>query len=155
MAVKLTKEGYENLRKELVFLQTTKRQEVIKAIEEARAHGDLKENAEYDAAKEAQGHLEKRIAELDDMLSAASVLDDEQIDASKVYLGAKVTIRDLNKNAEFQWQLLSPAEADFAQGKISAESPVGNALIGKEEGDEVEINIPAGTLKYKILKIER
>ena len=152
---KLTREGYEKLREELVYLQTTKRQECIKAIEAARAHGDLKENAEYDAAKEAQGLLEKRIAELDDMLSAATVLDDIEIDSSKVYLGAKVKIHDLTNDKELNYMLLSPAEANFAEGKISAESPVGKALIGKAEGDEVEISIPAGTLKYKILKIER
>jgi len=155
MASKLTQEGYEKLRKELDFLQTTKRQEVIQAIAVARAHGDLKENAEYDAAKNEQAFLEKRIADLDDILSDSVIIDETDIDTSKVYLGAKVTLLDKKRKKEVLYMLVSQAEANFADGKISADSPVGAALLGKGEGDDVEISIPAGVLQYTVLKIAR
>jgi len=153
--LRLTREGYEKLRNELNYLQTTKRREIVKAIETARAHGDLRENAEYDSAKNEQAHLEKRIAELDDKLSQAVILDNDEIDTSKVYLGAIVTLQDLEKNTEVIYTLVNKEEANFNDGKISIDSPVGKALIGKEIQDEVKVTIPRGTLQYKILKIER
>lgn len=155
MGAKLTQEGYEKLKKELVYLQTTKRKEVIEAIAKARAHGDLKENAEYDAAKNEQAFLEKRVAELDDILADATVIDEANIDSSKAYLGATLTLHDMGKDREMQYMLVSKEEASFKEGKISIESPVGKHLLGKSVGDEVEITIPAGTLRYKLLQIER
>ena len=154
MAIKLTREGYEKLRKEFVYLTTTKRKEIVKAIALARAHGDLRENAEYDAAKNEQGLVEKRIAELQEMLTGSSILN-EDIDTSRVYLGARVTIHDITKNKELQYMFVNKEEAHLADGKISIESPVGKALLGKSAGDVVTITIPAGTLQYKIVKIER
>ncbi len=155
MSTHLTREGLEKLQKELEFLRTTKRKEIIEAIAVAREKGDLRENAEYDAAKEAQGYLEKRIAELTDQLSHVVILDDQDIDNSKIVIGAKVTLKDIGKDTKILYHLVSQAEADFANGKISMISPVGKALLNKEVGDEVQVKIPAGTLKYKVLKIER
>ena len=155
MATKLTEEGYEKLRGELEYLQTTKRQEIIRAIAAARAHGDLSENAEYDAAKNEQALLEKRISELDATLSNAVILDESNIDSSKAYLGATLTIHDITKDKELCYMLVSKEEASFNEGKISIDSPVGKALLGKEINDEVEVSIPAGIFRYKIKKIER
>jgi len=155
MGSKLTREGYEKLKKELEYLQTTKRREVIDAIATARAHGDLRENAEYDAAKNEQGYLEKRIAELDDILANATVIDDSQIDNSKAYLGATLTLQDLDKDKEIRYMLVSKEEASLKEGKISIDSPVGKQLLGKPIDSLVEVTIPAGTLRYKIIKIER
>ena len=155
MGAKLTKEGYEKLKEELLYLQTTRRKEVVAAIAAAREHGDLKENAEYDAAKNEQGFLEKRIAELNDVLAEATVIDDSLMDSSKALLGATLTILDINNKKELNYKLVDQEEANFREGKISVDSPVGKGLLGKEVGDEIEINIPAGTLKYKLLKIER
>jgi len=155
MGAKLTREGYEKLKKELVYLQTTKRREVIDAIAKARAHGDLKENAEYDAAKNEQAFLEKRVAELDDILADATVLDESNMDCSKAYLGATLTLHDIGNDRELKYMLVSKEEASFKDGKISIDSPVGKHLLGKAVGEEVEITIPAGTLRYKLLQIER
>ncbi len=154
MGLKLTREGYEKLREELDYLSSTKRREITKAIERARAHGDLRENAEYDSAKNEQGLVEKRIAELTEMLSSAAILN-EEIDSSKVYLGARVQMHDMVNNKKLQYMIVSKEEAQLREGKISIESPVGKALLGKSVGDIVEITIPAGTLEYKIEKIER
>jgi len=155
MGSKLTREGYEKLKKELLYLQTTKRREVVNAIATARAHGDLRENAEYDVAKNEQGLLEKRIAELDEILSSATVIDDSQIDNSKAYLGATLTLHDLERDKELKYMLVSKEEANLKEGKISIESPVGKQLLAKTIDDVIEVTIPAGTLRYKILKIER
>ncbi len=155
MGAKLTKEGYEKLKKELEYLQTTKRREVVAAIAAAREHGDLRENAEYDAAKNEQALLEKRITELSDILADAVVIDNSMIDSSKALLGAKLTILDMKRNKELKYTLVGSEEANFKEGKISVDSPVGKGLLGKSEGEEVEINIPAGMLKFKIIKIER
>lgn len=155
MSSKLTRDGYEKLKDELNHLQTTKRREVIAAIATARAHGDLKENAEYDAAKNEQAHLEKRISELDQILSNASIIDDSQIDNSKAYLGATLTLHDLGRDLQITYMLVSKEESNLKEGKISIESPVGRQLLGKSVDDIVEVTIPAGTLRYKLLKIER
>lgn len=155
MTVRLTREGFEKLRSELGFLKGTKRKEVIKALAEARAHGDLSENAEYDAAKEAQQQLESRINELDAMLSDVEIIDGADIDKDTVFLGARVELLDVNRQKGFFYTLVSKEEADFAAGKISVDSPVGKGLLGKKAGDTAEINIPAGKLVYKILGIER
>jgi len=151
----LTQKGYEQLREDLEFLKTTKRREISQALAKARAMGDLSENAEYDAAKEAQGHLEKRIAELEDKLSRARIIENENIPTDKVYIGACIKLWDEDTKEESVYTLVSPAEADYTQNKLSIESPIGRALLGRKAGEIVEIEVPAGILKYKIIEISR
>jgi len=151
----LTQKGYEQLREELDFLKTKKRREIAQTIARARAMGDLSENAEYDAAKEAQGHLEKRIAELEDKLSRARIIENENIPTDKVYIGACVKLQDQDTEEESAYTLVSPAEADYTQNKLSIESPIGKALLGRKAGETVEIQVPAGILKYRIIEISR
>jgi transcription elongation factor GreA len=151
----LTQQGYEKLKNELDLLKTVKRREIAKALEKARSMGDLSENAEYDAAKDAQAHLEKRIRELEDKLSRARIIEHEDIPKDKVYIGAKVGLRDEDTEEELEYCLVSPPEADYLLGKISIESPIGKALLGLKVDEVVEIKVPAGILKYKILSIRR
>lgn len=153
--VYLTKEGLEKLQKELKHLKTVERKKISKAIGEARLQGDLSENAEYDAAKEAQAHSEARIAELESKLSRVRIIDDENIPKDKVFIGAKVILQDLDTDAEERYTLVSPEEANYDEGKISIQSPIGKALMGKKKGEKVTIDVPAGALNYKIIKIER
>lgn len=150
----LTQEGYDKLDAELKDLKTRGRREIAEEISEARAKGDLSENAEYDAAKEAQGHLEDRITKLEDALANARVLDKKDLDLSKVRVLTTVTILNKKMDKEMKYTLVSPNEADFAAGKISIESPIGKALLGREVGEEVEVEVPAGKLTLKVLKIE-
>ena len=150
----LTQEGYNKLVEELDYLKTVKRRELSKAIGEARSHGDISENAEYDAAKDAQGLNEKKIAELEEKLSRAQILDDN-IPTDQVLIGATVKLQDLDTQEEVEYTLVSELEADYAQEKISVNSPVSNGLLGHKENDVVEIQIPAGILRYKIIKISR
>jgi len=151
----LSREGYEKLRKELEHLKTVKRRELSKAIGEARAHGDISENAEYDAAKEAQGLNEKKIFELDDKLARAKMLEDENIPTDEVLIGATVKLKDMDSGEELEYTLVAEEEADYTQNKISVSSPVGMGLLNHKENEVVKIKIPAGTLTYKILKILR
>lgn len=151
----LTAEGHEKLLEELKFLKTVRRRELSREIGIARSHGDISENAEYDAAKEAQAFNEKKIAELEERLSRAQILDNTKIAKDKVLLGATVKLKDLDSGEELQYTLLSELEADFSRGKISITSPVGKALLGHKQDEIVEIKVPAGALKYKILKISR
>lgn len=151
----LSKEGYQKLKDELRYLKIHGRKQVASDIEEARSKGDLSENAEYDAAKEAQGHLEKKISELENSLASARVIDEKNIDPNKVFVLSTVTIKNHTKNKEAVYTLVSKQEADFSKGRISVESPIGEALLGKEVGDIVEIKVPAGNLKLEVLKIER
>ncbi|NQU94685.1 MAG: transcription elongation factor GreA [Candidatus Omnitrophica bacterium] len=151
----LTPEGYEKLRKKLETLKTTKRRKLSKAIGEARAHGDISENAEYDAAKDAQGMNEKRIAELEGKLASSQILDDTKIAKDEALIGATVKLKDMDSGEELEYMLVAELEADFAQNKISVTSPVGKGLLGHKVKEIVEIQVPAGTLKYKILKISR
>lgn len=151
----LSKEGYEKLDKELRHHKTKGRKKIAEEIAEARAQGDLSENAEYDAAKEAQGMLEKRIAELENTLATSRIIDNTKIDDSKVYILSTVTILNKNTNREMKYTMVSPQEADFKEGKISIESPIGKGLMGKERGDIIEVKVPAGILKLEILNIER
>ncbi len=155
MTIRLTRQGYEKLKEELRYLKTVKRKEVIKDLAEARAHGDLRENAEYESAKQAQHNLESRISELQLQLMDVEMIDNDAIDKDKVYLGATVYLKDLAKGTEIQYMLVSKEEADFKMGKISSDSPVGRHLLGKKVGDVVEVVIPAGKTSYKVLKIER
>lgn len=151
----LTHEGYEKLRKELEQLKSVKRKEITRAIAEARAHGDLSENAEYTAAKEAQAHNEKRIAELEQKLASAQILDEDQMAKDEVLIGATVTLKDVKSGEELVYTLVAEEEADYAAGKISVSSPVGSGLIGRKVNEVAEITVPAGVLTYKVLKIER
>jgi len=132
-----------------------KRREISKAIGEARAHGDISENAEYDAAKDAQGLNEKRIVELESYLASAQIMDNEAMTSDEVLIGATVKLKDSKSGEELEYKLVAEEEADYAQSKISVTSPVGSALINHKVGDMVEIKVPAGVLKYQVLKISR
>jgi len=151
----LTQEGYDKLTGELEFLTNVKRKELSKEIGEARAKGDISENAEYDAAKEAQGLCEKRIAEISGQLSRARIIENENLSADEVLIGATVRLKDMNNSEEIEYILVSEAESDFSKGKISVTSPIGSGLIGHKKGDVVDITVPAGVLRYKILDISR
>ncbi|TRZ94795.1 transcription elongation factor GreA [bacterium] len=151
----LTRNGYEKLVKELNLLKGEKRRQLSKAIGEARAHGDISENAEYDAAKEAQGFNEKRIAELEFKLAQARIIDYENIANDEVLIGAKVTLKDLDSQEMLEYTMVSETEADFNEGKVSITSPVGAALLNHKEKEIVEIKVPAGVLRYEIIKITR
>jgi transcription elongation factor GreA len=151
----LSREGYEKLYKELQYLKTVRKKDLSKAIGEAIEQGDLSENADYDAAKEAQAMNEKRIKDLEFKLSTARILELEDIPSDQVLIGATVKLKNIATGAELQYTLVSGQEADFASAKISVESPVGDALLGHKENEEVEITVPAGKLRYKILKISR
>ncbi len=152
--VYLTKEGHRKLMEELGYLKTVKRREISKAIGEARAHGDISENAEYDAAKDAQGHNEKRIAELEEKLAHARILD-EDIPQDEVLIGATVQLEDTGTGERITYTLVSELEADYDAGKISVTSPIGEGLLHHKENDVVEIRIPAGVLTYRVIKISR
>ncbi len=151
----LSREGFEKLEAELEDLKGRGRREIAQEIADARAKGDLSENAEYDAAKEAQGMLEKRIAELENALANARILDEEDVKTDKVYLLSTVTIHNHKVDKEVQYTLVSKDEAVFKEGKISVDSPIGQALLGAEVDDMVEVDVPAGKLKLEIKKIER
>lgn len=141
--------------RELRDLKTRGRKEIAEEISEARAKGDLSENAEYDAAKEAQGHLEKKIAELENTLATAKIIEKDDIDTSKAYLLATVTILNKKTNKKMKYTLVSKDEANFKEGKISVDSPIGQAILGTEIGDEVTVDVPAGTLELEVINIER
>ena len=151
----LTKKGYQKLAEDLQHLKTVKRRQYSKAIGEAKAHGDLSENAEYDAAKEAQELNEKRIAELESKIAGARIIDDEDIPADRVLIGATVKLKDLEAQKDLEYTLVAEVEADFSQGKISVTSPLGQGLLNRKEGEVAEIKVPAGLLRYKVLKISR
>jgi transcription elongation factor GreA len=144
----------DKLQDELRQLKTVRRPQVAKALEEARAHGDLKENAEYDAAKQEQGLLEARIREIEDKLARVRLLEDENITGEHVSIGCVVTVKDLKTKQEEIYRLVGEEEANFAQNKISIRTPIARGLIGKKIGEKVDIQVPAGLLQYEILKIE-
>jgi len=151
----LSQEGFDKLKTELRELTISGRKEIAQQIAEARSHGDLSENAEYEAAKEAQSHLEKRIAELENILANSRVIDERNLDNDKVYLLSKVTILNKKMNKEMVYTIVSAQEADFNENKISSDSPIGAALMGKAKGDSVKVKVPAGLLELEILNIER
>lgn len=153
--IPLTREGYNKKLEELDELKGPKRREIAQALAEAREKGDLSENAEYDAAKDEQAHNEKRIADLEDVLARAQILDDVNLSTDEALLGTTVKVKDLNSGAEYNYMLVSEEESDFDADKISSASPVGRALIGHKVGDVVEIDVPAGTLEYEIVDISR
>lgn len=151
----LSQEGFDRLSEELRDLKSRGRREVAAKIDEARSHGDLSENAEYEAAKEEQAYLEKRISELENAFANARVLDERNIDNSKVAVLSSVTVLNKKNSKQMTYTLVSPQEADFNLNKISIESPIGSSLMGRAVGDLVEIKVPAGILELEILKIER
>ncbi|NTU57842.1 MAG: transcription elongation factor GreA [Chlorobiaceae bacterium] len=150
----LTRDGYNRLKEDLHLLISQTRKEVLEKIAEARSHGDLSENAEYDAAREEQAHLESRISELENKLAAATILDPKQVKTDRVYILTSVKLRNLEAEDEIiEYTLVSSEEADSDLGKISVRSPVGRALIGKSIGEKVKISVPKGELHYEILDI--
>ena len=153
--IPLTVYGAELLKNELQQLKSVARPQVIEAIAEARSHGDLSENAEYEAAKERQGFIEGRIAELENKLSLAHVINPAEIHAEgKVVFGATVTLEDLSSGEEVRYQVVGEDEADIKQNKIYVGSPIARALIGKEEGDVAEVQAPGGVREYEIISVE-
>ena len=150
----MTGEGYQTLDDELKRLKTIERPAVIAAISEARSHGDLSENAEYHAAKDRQGWIEGRIAEIEDRLARAQVIDVTKLSGKQVKFGATVTVVDEDTEEEGRYQIVGEHEADVKGGRISLSSPLSRAMIGKEVGDVVEVNTPSGVRAYEILKIE-
>ncbi len=153
--IPMSKTGHARLKEELARLQSKDRIEVIRAIEVALGHGDLKENAEYHAAKERQGHIEGRILELKDKLGRSEVIDCTQVDTGTVVFGTKVTVLDLDSDEEVTYWLVGADEANVKEGSISVMSPWGRALIGKEEGDEVVVKTPKGVLNLEVVEINR
>ena len=150
----VTKEGLDKMKADLTWMNT-ERMRIAETIEHARGLGDLKENAEYHAAKEAQAHLHARIRDTEDKIARSVVLDDQEIDTDKAYVGSSVRVRNIDTQKEVTYQLVSPVEADMTAGKISTKSPVGQALLGKSMGETVIAKIPAGDLKLEILEISR
>ena len=150
-----TAEGLKKLRDELQNLKDVERIKASKAIAEARDKGDLSENAEYDAAKEAQGMLEMRISKLEDTLAGARLIDDSQLDTSKVLVLSRVKIKNQSNDMELSYLLVADGEADLSAGKISINSPIGKGLLGKTVGDTAEIIVPNGVIKFEILEISR
>ena len=155
MKVPMTVEGAERLKAELQRLKSVERPAIIQAIAEARSHGDLSENADYDAAKERQGFVEGRIAEIEHKLAGAQVIDPAEVDGDgRVVFGATVEIEDLDSGDVRRWQIVGEDEADIKHGKISITSPIARALIGRSEGDTVEVQAPGGVRGYEILAVE-
>ena len=150
----MTAGGYQALDDELKRLKSIERPSVTAAISEARSHGDLSENAEYHAAKERQGWIEGRIAEIEDKISRAQVIDVSKLSGSQVKFGATVTVVDEDTEEEGRYQLVGEHEADVREGRVSITSPIARAMIGKEQGDVVEVNTPGGVKAYEILKVE-
>ena len=148
-----TEEGLKKLKDELNLLKTKGRAEIASQIAEARDKGDLSENAEYDAAKEAQGLHELKISKLEESISNARVIDESEINTDKVSILSKVKVLNLSFNKEFEYTIVSEEESDLQQGKISVQSPIGKGLLGKKKGEEVSIDVPSGELKFKILNI--
>ena len=151
----LSREGYEKLAEELSHLKTKKRREVANQLEHARALGDLRENSEYETAKEAKHQLESRIADLEGRLSRAKIVDLRDLPSDKIYLGATAELKNLGTQETLRYTFVAQDEADFSKGRISVTSPIGKGLLGKARGETAEIQIPAGKIKFQILKIYR
>lgn len=148
-----TEEGLQKLKDELNHLITVERKSVIRQIAEARDKGDLSENAEYDAAKEAQGLLELKISKLEEIILNARIVDSSQLDTSKVSILTTVKIKNLKNNMEMKYTLVAENEADLKSGKISIDSPIGKGLVGKKVGDKVDVTVPAGVIPFEVLEI--
>lgn len=150
-----TEEGLNKLREELNYLKVHERASISRQIAEARDKGDLSENAEYDAAKEAQGLLELKISKLEEIISNARIVDESQMDTSKVLILSKVKIKNMNSGAMMSYTLVAENEANLKEGKISVNSPIAQGLLGKKVGDVAEVKVPSGTVKVKVLEISR
>ena len=148
-----TKEGLEKLKKELSTLKTKGRKDIARQIADARDKGDLSENAEYDAAKDAQGHLEAKIAQLENLMANARLIDESRLDVSMVSILSRVTIKNKKNGQSVTYVLVSEEEADLKSGKISTQSPIGKGLLGKKKGDVAAIKTPAGTMEFEITNI--
>lgn len=151
----LTYEGLEKLEKELEFLKVTKRREIAERIKQALSFGDLTENSEYDEAKNEQGQIEARIVQIEKLLKNAKVIDEEDVNTDSVSLGCKVAVLDMEINEEAEYYIVGSMEADPSKSKISNESPVGKALIGRKKGEIVDVEVPVGTIQLKILNIDK
>jgi transcription elongation factor GreA len=149
----VTQETFEKMQEELQHLKAVERPAASKAIAEAREKGDLKENAEYDAAKEAQGILEAKIKYLEGVIATARILDESSIDSSRVSILTKVTVTNMSTNKQVTWHIVSEKEANLKEGKISVTSPIGSGLLGKVVGDVAEVTVPAGKIKFRIENI--
>ncbi|MBY0611868.1 MAG: transcription elongation factor GreA [Beijerinckiaceae bacterium] len=152
--IPMTVSGFQALEAELKMRQQEERPRIILAIQEARAHGDLSENAEYSSAKEAQSHNEGRIAELESAISRADIIDVSKLSGTSVMFGATVTLVDMDSDQEKKYQIVGDMEADVKLGRVSISSPISRALIGKKVGDTIEVNTPGGGKSYEIVKIE-
>lgn len=150
-----TREGLQKLKDELRELKSKGRADIARQIQEAREKGDLSENAEYDAAKEAQGMLELKIGKLEHTIATAQILNESEVDTSKVYIMSTVKLHNLSTKKDVTYTLVAPTESDLKSGKISVDSPIGKGLLGKGVGEQVEIEVPAGKMKLKILEISR
>ena len=150
-----TKEGLKKLKDELSYLKDVERPNASNAIGEARDKGDLSENAEYDAAKEAQGMLEMKISKMEEFMSNARLIDESKLDTSKVLVLSKVVIKNLNNRMQMNYTLVAESEADLKSGKISVNSPIGKGLLGKKVGEFAEVTVPNGILKFEIISIDR
>ena len=151
--VYMTEEGYKKMLEEITFLETVKRPEISRQIAEARDKGDLSENAEYDAAKEAQGLLEMKIAQLKDKVANARMIDDTKLNTHTVQILNKVKIKNTKNNAVMQYMLVSESEANLKEGKIAVSTPIGKGLLGKKVGDIAEIQVPSGIMTFEIIDI--
>ena len=149
----MSKEGFEKLQEELKYLKFVKRKEVVRAISDAREKGDLSENAEYHAAKEEQGHIEAKISEMENKLSNARVMDDRQMDTSKANILSTVEVLNVKMNKKMTFTLVSEAEANLKENKLSVSSPIGKVLLGKSVGDRVKAVTPGGEIEFELLKI--
>lgn len=149
----MTEEGLRKLQEELIYMESVQRPEISQQIADARDKGDLSENAEYDAAKEAQGMLEAKIAQLKTLIASARIIDENSISTDSVQIMNKVTIRNLKTNKEMTYTLVSESEADLKSGKIAVNTPIAQGLLGKVVGDKVDINVPSGVLSFEILDI--
>ncbi|PLX01959.1 MAG: transcription elongation factor GreA [Marinilabiliales bacterium] len=150
-----TEEGLKKLKDELDQLERVERPSISKQIAEARDKGDLSENAEYDAAKEAQGMLEMKISKLKDIISKARIIDESKMDSSKAYILSTVTIKNLKNNQQMKYTLVPEKEANIREGKLSVDSPIAKGLLGKTVGEQVEITVPAGQIQFEIIEITR
>lgn len=151
----LTEKGLQELERELEHLKTEGRKDIAEKIKVALSFGDLSENSEYDEAKSEQGKLEARIVEIEYMLKNVKIIDEENIDTGKVFVGSKVTIKDLETKESLTYQIVGFAQADPDNGRISDESPVGRALLGKKKGETVNVEVPVGVISYKIMSISK
>lgn len=149
----MSKEGLEKLQEELKYLKLVKRKEVARAIAEAREKGDLSENAEYHAAKEEQGHIEAKISEMESKLANARIMDDRQMDTSKANILSTIEVLNVKMNKKMTFTLVSEAEANLKENKLSVSSPIGKALLGKSVGDKVKAHTPGGEIEFQLLKI--